>query len=46
MAWLEVTAALDWLPLPSLVLACDGTALAANVAWAALSAAPAGGRAW
>jgi GGDEF domain-containing protein len=40
-AWLEVTAALDLLPLPSLVLASDGTALAANEAWAALSGAPA-----
>jgi len=40
-AWLEVTAALDLLPLPSLVLASDGTALDANEAWGALSAAPA-----
>ena len=39
-AWLEVTAALDLLPVPSLVLASDGTALDANGAWAALSAAP------
>lgn len=40
-AWLELTTALDWLPLPSLVLASDGLALAANKAWAVLSAAPA-----
>lgn len=39
-AWLEVTAALDVLPVPSLVLASDGTALGANEAWAALAAAP------
>jgi GGDEF domain-containing protein len=39
-AWLEVTAALDLLPVPSLVLTSDGTALGANEAWAALSAAP------
>jgi len=38
-AWLELIAALDWLPLPSLVLASDGTALGANQAWAAFSAA-------
>jgi GGDEF domain-containing protein len=38
-AWLEVTAALDLLPVPSLVLASDGTALGANEAWAALAAA-------
>lgn len=40
-AWLEMVAALDWLPLASLVLASDGSALGANQAWAALSAAPA-----
>lgn len=40
-AWLEVTATLDLLPLPSLVLASDGTALGANEAWAVLSGAPA-----
>jgi GGDEF domain-containing protein len=39
-AWQEVTAALDLLPVPSLVLASDGTALGANEAWAALAAAP------
>jgi GGDEF domain-containing protein len=40
-AWLEMTAALDWLPLASLVLTSDGSALGANQAWTALSAAPA-----
>jgi GGDEF domain-containing protein len=39
-SWLEVTAALDLLPVPSLVLASDGAALDANEAWAALAAAP------
>ena len=39
--WLELTAALDWLPLAALVLTPDGTALAANEAWAKLSEAPA-----
>lgn len=39
-AWLGLTATLDWLPLPSLVLAPDGTALGANQAWAAFTAAP------
>jgi len=49
VAWLAVTAALNWLPLPSLVLASDGTALGANEAWAVLSAAlsePARGDGW
>lgn len=36
-AWPELIAALDWLPLASLVLAADGTALAASQGWAALS---------
>lgn len=40
-AWLEMVAALDWLPLAALVLTADGTVLGANQAWAALSAAPA-----
>jgi GGDEF domain-containing protein len=40
-AWLEMIAALDWLPLASLVLTFDGSAVGANQAWAALSAAPA-----
>jgi diguanylate cyclase (GGDEF)-like protein len=40
-AWLEMVAALDWLPLATLVLTADGTVLGANRAWAALSAAPA-----
>jgi hypothetical protein len=38
--WRDLVSALDWLPLASLILAEDGTALAANQAWAALSAAP------
>jgi len=36
-AWPELTVALDWLPLPSLLLASDGTALAVSQAWSALS---------
>jgi PAS domain-containing protein len=40
-AWLEMTAALDWLPLAALVLAPDGTALTANEAWVTLFEAPA-----
>jgi hypothetical protein len=36
-AWLELTDALDWLPLACLVLAGDGTALAVSQAWSALS---------
>jgi PAS domain-containing protein len=36
----DLVAALEWLPLASLILTDDGTAVAANQAWAALSAAP------
>jgi GGDEF domain-containing protein len=37
LAWPELTAALDWLPLACLLLAADGTALAVSQAWSALS---------
>jgi hypothetical protein len=36
-AWPELITALDWLPLASLVLAADATALAVSQGWAALS---------
>jgi hypothetical protein len=36
--WPELVAALDWLPLAALVLAADGSAIAVNRAWVALSA--------
>jgi PAS domain-containing protein len=35
----ELVAALDWLPLPVLILAGDGKAVAANQAWGVLSGA-------
>lgn len=37
-AWPELLAALDWLPLATLVLAADASAVAVNQAWVALSA--------
>lgn len=37
MGWPDLAEALDWMPLPSLVLADDGTALAVSRAWSALS---------
>jgi PAS domain-containing protein len=37
-AWPELMAALDWLPLATLVLAADGSAVAVNRAWVTLSA--------
>jgi PAS domain-containing protein len=36
----DLVAALEWLPLASLILTDDGTAVAANRAWTALSAGP------
>jgi hypothetical protein len=38
LVWPVSTAGLDWLPLPTLVLAADGSAIAANGAWAVMSA--------
>jgi hypothetical protein len=37
---------LGWLPIPALVLAPDGSAIAANAAWATLSPAAAHGQGW
>jgi hypothetical protein len=37
---------LGWLPIPALVLAADGSAVAANPAWATLSPVAAGGEGW
>ena len=36
LVWPVTAAGLDWLPLPALVLAADGSAITANGAWAAL----------
>ncbi len=37
--WPELMAALDWLPVATLILAADGSAVAVNRAWVTLSAA-------
>jgi GGDEF domain-containing protein len=41
-AWPELMAALDWLPMATLVLAADGSAVAVSGAWVALSGAARG----
>jgi hypothetical protein len=43
---LGLTAWLDQLPIPALILDADGSALTANTGWAALSPQPADGQGW
>jgi hypothetical protein len=37
---------LGWLPIPVLVLAADGSAIAANAAWATVAPVATGGEGW